>query len=1023
MQSRRIRRCVRLLCLLAWLACCASPAAASEYHGQVTFGGLPVPGATVTATRADQKYSTITDQQGFYSFGDLPDGAWNIEIQMTGFATVRQDVTIVANMPAASWPLKLLPIGQINAVAASSVAPAPAPSSAAAAPSAAPHSSDKPPKPRDVATGETQQAAAPEIDQRAADGLLINGSVNNGASSPFAQMPVFGNGRRGGRGLYNGAIGISLNNSALDASQYSLTGFSTPRPGYNQITGEVTFGGPLRIPHLWRNGPLFFVGYTWSRNGQATTESARVPTDLERAGNLSQSFAQPTQIYNPATGLAFAGNMVPVSFQAQQLLKLYPEPNLAGNPIYNYQVPIVTNTHSDALNLRLSKGINAKNQVYGLFAVRSTRGSNPNLFDFVDKNTSLGLNTSLNWRHQFAPRLFQTFGVQFSRQATEITPYWANRENISGEAQITGNNQDALNWGPPALNFSSGIASLSDGQSSHNRNQTAGVSDSLSWFHGSHYFTFGGDFRRQEFNYFSQQDPRGAFSFTGAATQQIVNGAPVSGAGSDLADFLLGIPDTSSIAFGNPDKYLRESVYDAFFNDDWRLAPQFTISAGLRWEYGAPITELRGRLVNLDVAPGFSAVAPVLASDPIGSLTGRRYPDSLVEPDKHGIEPRIGIAWRPLSGSSMVVRAGYGIYYDTSVYQAIAAQMMQQAPLSTSLSVQNSPACPLTLANGFGACPAITPNTFAIDPDFRIGYAQTWQLAIQRDLPAALQMTATYLGAKGTHGLQEFLPNTFPAGAMNPCPSCPAGFAFLTSGGNSTRESGQLQLRRRLRNGLTASAAYTFSKSIDDDAAVGGQIAGLPTPAQNWLDLRAERALSSFDQRHLLSTQLQYTTGMGLRGGTLLGGWRGLLFKEWTFLTNVNVGSGLPETPVYPAAVSGTGMTNVLRPDRTSAPLYAGTQAGAYLNPAAFVAPRPGQWGNAGRDSITGPSQFSMDASLARSFHLKDRMSLDFELSSTNILNHVTFSSYNAIFNNTQFGLPVAPNQMRSIQTLLRLGF
>src|SRR6185437_7190897 len=145
------------------------------------------------------------------------------------------------------------------------------------------------------------------------------------------------------------------------------------------------------------------------------------------------------------------------------------------------------------------------------------------------------------------------------------------------------------------------------------------------------------------------------------ATQQIVNGAPVSGTGSDLADFLLGIPDTSSIAFGNPDKYLRESVYDAFFNDDWRMAPQFTISAGLRWEYGAPITELHGRLVNLDVAPGFSAVAPVLASDPVGSLTGRRYPDSLVEPDKHGIEPRIGIAWRPLSGSSMVVRAGYGI--------------------------------------------------------------------------------------------------------------------------------------------------------------------------------------------------------------------------------------------------------------------------------------------------------------------------------------------------------------------------
>src|SRR6185437_16790707 len=100
MRSGRVGLCVRLLCVIAWLATCGI-AAASEYHGQVTFGGLPVPGATVTATHADQKYSTITDQQGFYSFGDLPDGTWNIEIQMTGFATAQQDVAIVANMPAA----------------------------------------------------------------------------------------------------------------------------------------------------------------------------------------------------------------------------------------------------------------------------------------------------------------------------------------------------------------------------------------------------------------------------------------------------------------------------------------------------------------------------------------------------------------------------------------------------------------------------------------------------------------------------------------------------------------------------------------------------------------------------------------------------------------------------------------------------------------------------------------------------------------------------------------------------------
>ena len=97
----------------------------------------------------------------------------------------------------------------------------------------------------------------------------------------------------------------------------------------------------------------------------------------------------------------------------------------------------------------------------------------------------------------------------------------------------------------------------------------------------------------------------------------------------------------------------------------------------------------------------------------------------------------------------------------------------------------------------------------------------------------------------------------------------------------------------------------------------GGSI---PRIAQNWLDLEAERGLSTFDQRHLLNVQLQYTTGMGMGGETLLSGWKGTLFKEWTFLTQITVGSGLPETPVYLAAVPGTGVTGSIRPDSTGAP-------------------------------------------------------------------------------------------------------
>jgi hypothetical protein len=1074
---------VAFLFAVTWLVA-VSVAAASEYRGQVTFGGLAVPGATVRATQGSQQLATTTDQQGFCSFPNLADGKWTIEVEMTGFASLKQEVVIGPNTPPGKWQLKLLSLDQIKAEISTPSAAA-RHGMPAQANSAQPNTTDSrlrgndeeksrgngaasvreneegnsAPKgeANDGENNETGQASEEDLNQRAADGFLINGSVLNGAASPFAQAFAFGNFRNRGTGLYNGGLGVIFDNSALDARPFSLSGQNTPKPAYNRITGVATLGGPLRIPHLWQHGPNFFVAYQWTRYVDDTTQSALVPDAAERGGDFSQALnalGQPVEIFNPATGLPFSGNKIPqaqISPQAQALLNFYPPPSFSGEQRYNYQIPIKTNTHQDALQSRFDQSINPKNQLYGGFAFQSARTSSPNLFGFLDTTDVLGINTRINWSHHLSTRLFLTFGYQFSRLATRTTPFWENRENVSGDAGISGNNQDPTNWGPPSLTFSSGLAGLSDAQSSFNRNQTDAWSYSVLWSRDRHNLKFGGDFRRQQFNYLGQQDPRGMFTFTDAATQGSAHGAAVGG--DDFADFLLGIPDTSSIAFGNADKYFRESVYDAYLTDDWRISPEFTLNVGMRWEYGAPITELYDRLVNLDITPGFAEAAPVVGTDPVGPLTGQKYPSSLIRSDETAFEPRIGIAWRPVSGSSLVVRTGYGIYYDTSVYQTIAQQMAQQAPLSKSLSVQNSPACPLTLANGFITCSAITPDTFAVDPNFRVGYAQVWNLSLQRDLPGSLQLTATYLGIKGTRGVQEFLPNTVPTGAVNPCPRCPTGFAYLASNGNSTREAAQIQLRRRLHNGLTSTVRYTFSKSIDDDSALGGQGAILPTQifgvptggpgnsgtqvtltttsptgassptlAQNWLDLEAERSLSSFDQRHLLNVQFQYTTGMGLGGETLLRGWKGTLFKEWTFLTQITVGSGLPQTPVYVAAVPGTGVTGSIRPEYTGAPIYA-APSGLFLNPAAYTPPSPGQWGNAGRDSILGPGQFALNASMGRTFRLHGRFNLDFRIDSTNSLNHVTFTSWDTTITSQQFGLPAAADAMRSVQATMRLRF
>jgi hypothetical protein len=192
--------------------------------------------------------------------------------------------------------------------------------------------------------------------------------------------------------------------------------------------------------------------------------------------------------------------------------------------------------------------------------------------------------------------------------------------------------------------------------------------------------------------------------------------------------------------------------------------------------------------------------------------------------------------------------------------------------------------------------------------------------------------------------------------------------------------------------------------------------------AQDWLNLSGERGLSPFDQRHLVNLQFQYTTGMGLGGGTLMGGWRGALYKEWTFSTQTTAGTGFPLTPVYLAAVRGTGVTGSIRPDYTGASIY-DAPAGLSLNPAAIAAPQSGRWGNAGRNSIIGPGQFTLNAAMARTFRMSDRVNADFRIDASNALNHVTFPSWNTTFGNRQFGLPMTANAMRSLQTTFRVRF
>jgi hypothetical protein len=938
-----------------------------RHEGVVRFGEVPIPGAVVTATREDQKFRTVTDAEGRYAFPELASGQWTVQVEMPGFETARREGISTSDTEVVPWALKMLPLLQTEGNQPVGF-------------------SDTPPSP-------TLQTSSPS--DEAADRLLINGSVNNGASTPFALSNAFGNNRRRGRSLYTGTIFVTGNNSILDARPFSLTGQNTPQPDYHRLQTSITVGGPFQIPGLFRNGS-FSITYNRTQNRDAGIQTAQMPTVAQRNGNLSETA---TEIIDPLTGSPFEGNVIPpdrISPQAKALLDLYPLPNFIRGSRYNYQVPLLAATHGDNIQGALNNfTLTSADRLTTTVGIQSTRSDSPDLFGFTDASRGFNIAAAVNWTHRFTQRMSGIIRYQFSRRSTETRPFFALRKDVSGDAGIQGNDRDPRNWGPPSLTFASGIARLSTGNYRYDRDQFNSISYTSTFNRPRHAFQYGVEYRRQHFNLLSQLNARGGFTFNGAETR------------NDFADFLLSIPTTSSLALGNADKYFRQSFYSAHLNDDWQVKPSLTLTLGVRWEYESPITEKYGRLVNLDIGPGFASANPVVA----GSAH-----ESLITPDKSGFQPRIALAWRPRVGSSMIVRAGYGLYRDTNVYRAIADQMAQQSPLSKSLSVQNTPEYPITLAEGFVGSPEVTPTTFAIDPGFRVGTAQNWQLSIQQDLPQSMQMTVMYLGIKGTHIPQRMVPNTYPQGAVNPCPGCPAGFVYLMSGGNSNRHSGSIEVRRRQRNGFQASVLYTFAKAIDDGGLGGNLI------AQDWLNRRAERGLSNFDQRHQVSVQAQYTTGMLASVGGFWDSWRGKLFMQWTMAATLTTGSGMPLTPVFLAPVSGTGITGTLRPDVTGASLY-DASGGAFLNLDAFAVPETGQWGNAGRNTITGPRPFTLNASIARTFRVNERVSMDLRVDATNVLNHVTYPSWNTVVNSTQYGLPVNANSMRILQPSLRVRF
>src|SRR5579885_1814449 len=313
-------------------------------------------------------------------------------------------------------------------------------------------------------------------------------------------------------------------------------------------------------------------------------------------------------------------------------------------------------------------------------------------------------------------RFINNLRFDFNRNRTSTQNLYAYSQNLAGQLGIGGVSQNPFDWGLPNLSFTN-FTGLRDTNPQLRRDQTYSFSDFVVWSRNRHTFRLGGDFRRIQLNPETDSNARGTFVFTGFNTAGPGGslGTPVSG--FDFADFLLGLPQQTSAQFGTTAYYFRGNSWDLFAQDEWRLASSLTLNLGVRYEYISPLTEKYNRIVNLDAAPGFSAVVPVLPGQ-AGPYTGV-FPTTLVNPDRNNFAPRVGVAWKALRNT--VVRAGYGINYNTTQYSNMIQNLAFQPPFAFTQTNVESVVGPLTLQNGFPPSTAAVTNNFGINRDYRLG--------------------------------------------------------------------------------------------------------------------------------------------------------------------------------------------------------------------------------------------------------------------------------------------------------------
>ena len=777
----------------------------------------------------------------------------------------------------------------------------------------------------------------------------------------------------------------------LRANKTTARNFFAAKPS---ALKENSFGGTLGGP-LRRDKTFFFAGYEGKRSRD--TFSYLASTIPDWAGpDFSKSrdpyTGQAIPIFDPAFystnfyAQQFPGNAIPVSRISAKglatLRDLFPKPNVAGilnGWFNNYQVLQGYRFNSDTGDLRLDHYFNEKQNVSVTYDVTDFRSVTGDPFegairvaggggaDSGDRTTNG--NHSLGGRH-----LYKLSATQLNEVRVGFVRNRVTQDTLLGNTLLP---QTYLAFGA--------LAGGSTYKPLRFQDDNFSFADHFSWIAGRHSMKFGYETRRLAAQPNFSLFPTGYHYYYGAYSSLTSDpnysyfdaNAYYGNGGNEIADLLLGLP--GYVAQGRQFQPVRTRSFEhhAFAQDSWRVLPRLTVELGLRYEFQAPYRETSGLQANVD----YNARRMILgdAAQPLA--------------DKNNFAPRVGIAWRAQDKTTL--RAGYGIFYTpensarsdllTKNYPYFSQQVFLNSPYESPVYQLDSgipfPTRP-TIASGTTSVPVGSKDQtlFFVDPNFRTGYSQSYNLTVQRELPRAIVFEASYVGAL-SHKLALTTANQNLGERISKQLGIVRG---LFSQGNSAYHGLQLSASRRFdRVGFLLS--YRLSKTLDNGPAPFNLGRNHQAP-QDAFNLSQERAVASIDVRHNFTGSGMVRLPMG-----------------WQLNAILTLRSGLPANVVRNGNLVGY---EGLRPNVARDPNNGPGTLTQFFDTGAFSDKgfKPTQAGNAGRNLVRGPGYANLDASVFKDFRLRESLTLNLRLEAFNATNTPHFANPNTDLSQGQFG-------------------